>query len=131
MWETGRGGELGTGGTLARVVYNTTGSEDAIATALTEYPYALRLVNSAAVSDSPSVFDRVRWRAVLLNYVIDGKHVIEANDTKQHKKLDEIVGIPEDSTGRTFNSVENDNQLRSRLQNRLITTDDNMGLEWR
>jgi len=66
-----------------------------------------------------------------LNYVIDGKHVIEANDPKQHKKLDEIVGIPEDSTGRTFNSVENDNQLRSRLQNRLITTDDNMGLEWR
>jgi len=27
--------------------------------------------------------------------------------------------------------VENNNQLRSRLQNRLIITDDNMGLEWR
>ena len=111
--------------------YNTTGSEDAIATALTVYPYALRLVNAVAVSDSPLVFDRVRWRAVLLNYVIDGKHVIDANDPKQLKKLDEIVGIPEDSTGRNFNSVENNNQLRSRLQNRLIITDDNMGLEWR
>jgi predicted membrane-bound spermidine synthase len=111
--------------------YNTTGSEDAIATALTVYPYALRLVNSVAVSDSPLVFDRVRWRAVLLNYVIDGKHVIDANDPQQLKKLDEIVGIPEDSTGRNLNSVENNNQLRSRLQKRLIITDDNMGLEWR
>ena len=111
--------------------YNTTGSEDAIATALAVYPYALRLVNAVAVSDTPLVFDRVRWRAVLLNYVIDGKHVIEANDPKQLKKLDEIVSIPEDSTGRNFNSVENNSQLRSRLQNRRIITDDNMGLEWR
>jgi spermidine synthase len=111
--------------------YNTTGSEDVIATALAVYPYALRFVNSVAVSDAPLVFDRVRWRAVLLNYVIDGKHVINANDPLQMKKLDEIVGIPEDPTGRTLNSVENNRQLRSRLQNRLIITDDNMGLEWR
>ena len=47
------------------------------------------------------------------------------------KKLDEIIAIPEDPTGRTLNSVENNRQLRSRLQNRLIITDDNMGLEWR
>jgi spermidine synthase len=111
--------------------YNTTGSDDVIATALRVYPYALRFVNAVAVSDSPLVFDRVRWRAVLLNYVIDGKHAIDANDPKQMKKLAEIIGIPEDPTGRTLNSVENNNQLRSRLQNRLIITDDNMGLEWR
>jgi len=111
--------------------YNTTGSDDVIATAIAVYPYAWRLVNAVAVSDSPIVFDRVRWRAALLNYVIDGKHVIDASDQQQMKKLDEIIGIPEDPTGRTLNSVENNNQLRSRLQNRLIITDDNMGLEWR
>jgi hypothetical protein len=111
--------------------YNTTGSDDVIATAIAVYPYAWRLVNAVAVSDSPIVFDRMRWRAALLNYVIDGKHVIDASDQQQMKKLDEIVGIPEDPTGRTLNSVENNNQLRSRLQNRLIITDDNMGLEWR
>jgi predicted membrane-bound spermidine synthase len=111
--------------------YNTTGSEDAIATALTVYPYGLRVVNSLAVSDSPLVFDRSRWKAVLLNYVIDGKQVIDTNDPKQLQKLDEIVGIPEDPTGRSLNSVENNNQLRSRLLKRLIITDDNMGLEWR
>lgn len=111
--------------------YNTTGSEDAIATALAVYPYAWRFVNALAVSDSPLVFDRTRWRAVLLSYVIDGKHVIDASDPNQMKKVDEITGIPEDPTGRTLNSVENNNHLRSRLQKRLIITDDNMGLEWR
>jgi predicted membrane-bound spermidine synthase len=111
--------------------YNTTGSEDAIATALAVYPYAWRFVNAVAVSDSPLGFDRTRWRTVLLSYVIDGKHVIDASDPKQMKKLDEIIRIPEDPTGRTLNSVENNDQLRSRLQKRLIITDDNMGLEWR
>lgn len=120
-------GHLKPGGVL---FYNTTGSYDAMATALTVYPNALRFVNCVAVSDSPIVFDRAKWRDVLLNYVIDGKHVIDANDPKQLKQLDEIVGIPEDPTGRTLNSVENNDQLRSRLQNRLIITDDNMGLEW-
>ncbi|MBZ5681650.1 MAG: fused MFS/spermidine synthase [Acidobacteriia bacterium] len=111
--------------------YNTTGSDDVIATALAVYPYALRFINCVAVSDSPLVFDRARWRVVLLNYVIDGKHMIDASDPKQLQNLDEIVAIPEDPTGRMSNSVENNHQLRSRLQNRLIITDDNMGLEWR
>jgi SAM-dependent methyltransferase len=111
--------------------YNTTGSDDAIATALTVYPCAFRFVNALAVSESPLAFDRARWRAVLLSYVIDGKPVIDVNDPKQMEKLEEIIGIPEDTTGRILISVENNNELRSRLQNRLIITDDNMGLEWR
>ena len=41
-----------------------------------------------------------------MSYVIDGKHVIDASDPKQMKKLDDITGIPEDPTGRAFESVE-------------------------
>jgi predicted membrane-bound spermidine synthase len=119
---------LNPGGVL---FYNTTGSEDAIATGLAVFPYALRFVNCLAVSDSPLVFDRVRWRTVLLNYVIDGEHVIDESDPGQLKRLDEIVSIPQDVTGRRMISVEDDHQLRSRLHNRRIITDDNMGLEWR
>jgi spermidine synthase len=111
--------------------YNTTGSEDAMATGLEVYPYALRFSSSLAVSDSPIVFDRVRWRAVLLGYVIDGKHVIDSSDNKQITKLDEVVNIAEDPTGRQSFSIESDAQLRKRLQGRLIITDDNMGVEWR
>ncbi|MGA8617870.1 MAG: fused MFS/spermidine synthase [Candidatus Sulfotelmatobacter sp.] len=111
--------------------YNATGSDDVLATASTVYPYVLRFLNCVAVSDSPLIFDRDRWRAVLLSYVIDGKHVVDASDPKQLHKLDDIVGIPQDPTGRSSNSFENNDQLRSRLQNRLIITDDNMGSEWR
>jgi hypothetical protein len=119
---------LNPGGVL---FYNTTGSEDVMATALSVFPYALRFVNCIAASDSPLLFDRERWRAALLSYLIDGKHVIDASDPNQMKALDEIVGIPDDPTGRTMLSFETNDQLRSRLQNRLIITDDNMGTEWR
>ena len=68
---------------------------------------------------------------MLLSYIIDGRHVVDASDPKQVEKLDEIVGIPEDPTGRRLNSFETNDQLRSRLRNRLIITDDNMGAEWR
>lgn len=119
---------LNPGGVL---FYNTTGSEDVMATALSVYPYALRFVNCIAASDSPLLFDRERWRAILLSYVIDGKHVVDASDPKQMRRLDEIAAIPNDPTGRTLLSFENNDQLRSRLQNRLIITDDNMGTEWR
>ena len=111
--------------------YNTTSSDDAIATALSVYPYALRVVNCVAVSDSPLVVDRERWRAVLLSYTIDSKLVVDASEPKQLQELDKIVAIPEDPTGRTLNSIETNDQLRLRLRNRLIITDDNMGLEWR
>jgi spermidine synthase len=111
--------------------YNTTGSEEVMATGLAVYPYAFRFLSCLVVSDSPLVFDRVRWRAVLLRYVIDGRHVIDADDPRQIAKLDEVVNIREDPTGRQSFSVENDAQLRQRLPGRLIITDDNMGTEWR
>jgi len=119
---------LNLGGVL---FYNTTGSGDVMATGLAVYPYALRFLNCLAVSDSPIEFDRARWKAVLLTYVIDGKHVIDASDPKQMARLDEIANIKEDPTGRQPFSIETDDQLRKRLQGRLIITDDNMGLEWR
>jgi len=119
---------LTSGGVL---FYNTTGSEDVMATGLEVFPYALRFLNCMAVSDSPIVFDRARWKAVLLSYVIDGKHVIDSNDPKQMERLDEVVNIKEDPTGQQPFSIENDDQLRKRLQGRLVITDDNMGVEWR
>ena len=66
-----------------------------------------------------------------MSYVIDARHVVDVNDPKQITKLDEIVNIPEDPTGVRFYSVENNDELRARLKNRLVITDDNMGLEWR
>jgi hypothetical protein len=110
--------------------YNITGSEDAMATGLAVYPYGLRFESCLAVSDSLIVFDRARWKAVLLSYVIDGKHVIDSNDPRQAARLEEVVNIKEDPSGRQPFSIENNDQLRRRLQGRRIITDDNMGVEW-
>jgi len=111
--------------------YNVTGSEDAMATALTVYPYAFRFASCMVVSDSPLLFDRIRWKSVILNYVIDGKHVIDSNDPKEIARVDEVVDIKEDPTGRQPFSIENNEQLRQRLKGRHIITDDNMGTEWK
>jgi hypothetical protein len=53
--------------------YNTTGSDDVMGTGLAVYPYGLRFMNCLAVSDSPIVFDRERWKQGLLGYAIDGE----------------------------------------------------------
>jgi len=111
--------------------YNTTGSDDVLATGLSAFPYGLRIANALAVSDSPLVLNRARWKAALLAYVIDEKPVVDISDPQQLTKLDEIVDIPEDPSGGLLYSVENNDQLRARLKNRLLITDDNMGLEWR
>jgi spermidine synthase len=111
--------------------YNTTSSEAVIATGLAVYPHALRFLNCLAVSDSPIEFDRTRWKAVLLRYVIDGKHVVDSSDPRQMARLVEVVNINEDPTGQQPYSIEDDDQLRQRLQGRRIVTDDNMITEWR
>ncbi|MBZ5596724.1 MAG: spermidine synthase [Acidobacteriia bacterium] len=111
--------------------YNPTGSNDVMATGLAVFPYALRFMNCLVVSDVPIVFDRERWRTVLLNYTIDGKHVIGSPNQPAATELDHLLDIPVDPTGKLLFSIEENDQLRRRLQHLLIFTDDNMGLEWR
>lgn len=111
--------------------YNTTNSNDVLATGVSVFPYALRVANALAVSDSELVLNTARWRSVLLNYAIDGKKLIDENDPEQLKKLDELMNIKEGPPGPSWDSFEDNGHLRERLQGRLIITDDNMGLEWR
>jgi spermidine synthase len=111
--------------------YNTTRSDDVIATGMSVFPYALRFTRCLAVSDSPILFDRDRWKSVLLEYAIDGKPVVDEHDPRQMDALEELVKMKDDASGAADLSVEFDDQLRRRLQGRLIITDDNMGLEWR
>jgi hypothetical protein len=56
---------------------------------------------------------------------------IDASDPEQMRKLDEIVNIKTAPPGPEWKFVEDNDQLRRRVQGRLIITDDNMGLEWR
>ena len=111
-------------------LYNTTGSRNVMATGLSVFPYAVRVANALVVSDSPLAFDRARWRAALLTYAIDGKPIIDPNDSDQIRALDHLVNIPDDPTGKQLFSIEDNRQLRQRLQRLTVITDDNMASEW-
>jgi spermidine synthase len=113
--------------------YNTTGSDDVVATGLAVFPHALRVYNAIALSNSPLVFDRERWRSVLLSYTIDGKRVVDANSPAEMRRLDEIVNLADGPPVGGSKPIEGNDEMRRRLRDRhnVIITDDNMGVEWR
>jgi spermidine synthase len=121
-------GHLNSGGVF---FYNTTGSNEVMATGLAVYPYGLRFMAFLVVSDSRIVFDRERWKRVLLGYSIDGERVIDPRDPRQVMVLQHVLDIPDDPSGSQNFSIEDSDQLRQRLHHMLIITDDNMGTEWR
>ncbi|MGA2095499.1 MAG: MFS transporter [Candidatus Acidiferrum sp.] len=112
--------------------FNSTESDETIATALQVFPYGLRVINFAAVSDSPMRLDKDRWMDVLRNYKMDGITVFDpANPAAQrvlaaYMALADTVNAPP-----RFLGMESADSLRVRLKGRLIITDDNMGEEWR
>ncbi len=113
--------------------YNTTGSEEALLTGATVFPYSLRIWNFIAVSDSPILPDKRRWEQQLSSYAIDGKPVFDLNDGAQRMRLHEVLSLvdtldPPDQPQEM--GMESGESLRRRLKGRRLITDDNMGREW-
>ena len=123
---------LNTGGVL---YYNTTYSGRVQLTGATVFPYALRISNFLAVSDSPIVFDRTRLRAALQAYPIDGRPVFDMSRPADRAALDRIVSLPI-TRGLTIppggldQTIEPRDSLLDRLRGLQTVTDDNMGTEW-
>jgi hypothetical protein len=112
--------------------FNTTESNDVIATGLHVFPYGLRVLNFLAVSDSPIVVDKARWMNVLHEYKIDGVPVFPLGDPRSARVLADYMAFADTVNGRPrFMGMEYGDSLRARLGKRLIFTDDNMGWEWR
>lgn len=112
--------------------YNTTGSGRVQFTGAETFPYALRVGNFLAVSDRPIVFDRGRYRSVLVNMQIDGKPVFDPGLQSDRAIVDAMQAIPQtDGEGGADGvSIEDRASLLRRLQGRRPITDDNMGEEW-
>jgi len=112
--------------------YNTTGSDDVLATGLSVFPFGLRVLNFLAVSDSPLDVDKRKWSAVLAGYTIDDQQVFDEQDPaisgvlEKYRALADSVSQPQVSYG-----FESSVSMRARIRNPLIITDDNMGWEWR
>jgi spermidine synthase len=112
--------------------YNTTASGEVQLTGATVYPYALRVVNFLAVSDSPLTFDKAALKDALLAYRIDGTPVLDPSRDADRQKLDEMLGwadrfgVPDAASA----PVEYAPGIRQRNRDKRIVTDDNMGTEW-
>jgi hypothetical protein len=64
---------------------------------------------------------------VLLGYSIAGERVIDPNDPRPMMVLQQALDVPDDPSGSQNFAIEDSDQLRQRLQHRLIITDDKMG----
>jgi predicted membrane-bound spermidine synthase len=112
--------------------FNSTESEETIATALSVFPYGLRVINFVAASDSPITVDKERLAENLHRYRIDGELLFDAqSNPAAEKALAAYVGLVDTlQAPPRFLGMESSDSLRARLRRRLIITDDNMGLEW-
>jgi spermidine synthase len=111
--------------------FNSTESDESIATALRVFPYGLRVINLLAVSDSPITVDKDRWLAVLREYKINRKAVFEPSSPAAEKVLASYMALAATlNAPPTFFGIESSDSLRKRLGRLRIITDDNMGQEW-
>ncbi|MEA2713725.1 MAG: spermidine synthase [Gemmatimonadales bacterium] len=101
--------------------FNTTGSTAALKTAMVEYPYGMRVMSLAAVSLSPVVFDRARLEAILANYRIDGRPVVNLALPAERGRMQEVINSLE---------IETRDSILRRLATTPLVTDDNMLPEW-
>ena len=114
--------------------FNTTSSDDVKKTAATVFPYALRVYNCIAVSDSPFTFDKERWRRTLTTMKIDNEPIIELTTEDGRKFLEEMVNYAD-----SVNEPPRDDGLEkgesvlasANAAGALVITDDNMVPEWR
>lgn len=111
------------------LMYNTTWSERAMATGVAAYPYALRVDGFLAVSDSPFILDKERWREELVQYRIDGRPVFDLSDLRQQKALAHLLHLA-DELDTPHGDLESHASLAKRLRGVRLITDDNMGTEW-
>ncbi|MEO8576044.1 MAG: fused MFS/spermidine synthase [Gemmatimonadales bacterium] len=112
-------------------LYNTTWSQDAIKTALTEFKHGMRVENFMAVSDRPMAFDSVRWNSVLAEYRIDGKPVFDRNVPSERTRFDTLMAFATSASRPPRNfGLKGGESLLARMPHARVVTDDNMLPEW-
>lgn len=111
--------------------FNTTDSNEAIATALSVYPHGLRIINFVLASDSPIVFDKQKWLSALAGFRIDGKNVFDPVNPSTavvlpaYSAFADTLNAPPRLIG-----IESSDSLWQRMGPQRLITDDNMGREW-
>ena len=111
--------------------FNTTESDETMATALTVFPYGMRIISFLGVSDSPIFLDRAAWLQNLSTLRIDG-HQYFNPATAEGKLLLTTYSALADTLHAPprFIGLEGNESLHARLGRLRLITDDNMGREW-
>lgn len=111
--------------------FNTTGSDDVMKTAMTAFPFGLRVYNFAAVSDSPIVFDTKRFRRMLDAFRLDGEPVVDTSTELGRKVMDDLMAYADTLSGPPEEEgLESRENILQRTKGALVITDDNMIPEW-
>ncbi|HET6178899.1 MAG TPA: fused MFS/spermidine synthase [Candidatus Sulfotelmatobacter sp.] len=112
--------------------YNSTESDEVLATGLRVFPYGMRLANFMLLSDSPLQLDEQRWSGVLTRYSIDSRPVFDLSQERHRGRLTEVLALPGtlDRKVAGFYTLESADHIRARTRETRIITDDNMGTEW-
>ncbi len=113
--------------------FNTTSSDDVQKTAMTTFPYGLRIINFVAVSDTPFSLDKPRWRDLLEHYTIDGRPCIDASTEFGKQLLDELTNMPDTMRLAPVQGwgMEGRESILARTEAAKVITDDNMVVEFR
>ena len=113
--------------------FNSTYAEEPQKTGAMKFPYAYRFGPMMAVSDSPILLDKARWKNVLLNYKLEGKPALNLTEPEAVKRLSDILGYVDSLPGDPVNyeRMETRELLLKRTGKLNIVTDDNMATEWR
>ena len=109
--------------------FNTTESDDVQRTAALTFPYALRVYNFMAVSESPFVWDDARWQATLRGTIIDGKPAFDLATAPGKAAYEE--SLARGRANATTAPFESRSSLLARTAAAGVVTDDNMLPEWR
>jgi spermidine synthase len=112
--------------------FNTTGSADAYKTAFTVFPYGLRFINFATVSDSPIKVDVDRLQRALDTHHVDGKSTLDSTNADDRRRRDEVLALARSIDGPPLGfGLESRAHALPLLGDARVITDDNMAAEWR
>ena len=111
--------------------YNSTWSEEVLAMGAAAFPYALRVANFLAVSDSPFTLDNNRWRAELSSMQLIGSLYSNSScGSRSARSPDSILQTVAQVDDPKAQLESRDKTLLRRLEHARLITDDNMGTEW-
>lgn len=115
--------------------FNSTGSDDVQFTAASVFPYALRVWNFIAVSDTPFSWDKERWKKLVLTMKLDGEPLFNPEDPDKDKFLEDTFAYPDSinqhPTDHEGLESRDDILARTAAAGAKRITDDNMVPEWR